>query len=352
MWFGPATPITRLTRVLLQPAAWVVASVARGRRRQIWQAKSRSLSQPGIPVIVVGNLLAGGTGKTPVILALAEALRARGHRPGLLARGYRGEGTVHTVATEDGAGRVGDEALLLARRSGLPVVVGTDRAAALAELERQGVCDVVLSDDGLQHLALRRDLELVVLDERGLGNGRCLPAGPLREPAEALEGFDAALMRQDWGGNPDRELPGGWEHTRLPARRARFHLEPAGLRDLLHGDLHDPASLGGSKLALAGIGRPERFFATLARMGLDCPSVALPDHARIDPGWLAQQPADWILMTEKDAVKCEGAGFDPALRARCLALRVQARLEEGLIDWLGRWLDDRLENCPRGQPTA
>ncbi len=333
VWFGPHGALDALASALLWPLGQLVAAVAGGRRRRIAQAKAAPRESWRPPVVVVGNLVVGGTGKTPLLIALADALAARGWRPGVLARGYRSaaEGSApRRVGPGDDAAAVGDEPVLVARRTGRPVVVGRDRGAALRVLAASGDCDVVLSDDGLQHEGLPRDVELAVFDARGAGNGRCLPAGPLREPLRDALLLDA-LVLNGRGATPPIV------HSRV----FRFELAPTGLRSLDDARRWTPdafaAEAGDAVLdAVAGIGAPQRFFDTLASLGLRVRAHPLADHARLDPAWLAALPGRWIVMTEKDAVKC--AGFDAALRARCVALRVEAVADPALVDWL----EDRL----------
>jgi tetraacyldisaccharide 4'-kinase len=361
----------RLVAMLLSPLSLLVAQVARSRRRRIDAARRETVAKGWaavvsgaapdrpVPVVVVGNLVVGGTGKTPLLIALVEALRARGFRPAVIARGYRssrgasGAGLADTgrqdpqrarrVGPGDDASIVGDEPLLIARRTGCPVAVGVDRAAALALVLATSDCDVVLSDDGLQHVGLRRDIELAVFDGRGAGNGRCLPAGPLREPLEALASVDAVVL------NGQAATSLALPHPLPHPRTFRFDVRPGSFRTL-DGERQwspadfaaDPSHGDAPPTAIAGIGAPERFFEMLAALGLDGRRIALPDHARIDPQWLATLPGRWLVMTEKDAVKCDG--FAEALRSRCVALRIDAVPEAALLDWL--------EGRLRGQPTA
>lgn len=254
----------------------------------------RSVRLP-VPVVVVGNIVAGGAGKTPLSLWLAQRLVALGYRPGLVSRGYgRAEAVVRKVGPGDTADDVGDEPLLLARRSGLPVFVGADRvAAARALLAAHPACDLILCDDGLQHYRLARDVELAVIDRRGLMNGWPLPAGPLREPAGRLATVDAVVLH-------DCELA-----TVVPAFRMR--LEGARFYRLDAPDTRaTPADFAGLHLhAVAGIGEPQRFFDHLAALGLTCVPHAFADHHRYVGGDF-RFAGDAILMTEKDALKCAG----------------------------------------------
>jgi tetraacyldisaccharide 4'-kinase len=333
IWFGPRGTLDAIAGLLLAPLGAIVGAVAAGRRRQIAQdkAQARPAGQP--KVVVVGNLVVGGTGKTPLLIALATALAARGWRPGVIARGYRGraEGEApRRIGPTADAAEVGDEPLLVAQRTGRPVVIGRDRGAALRTLLEGDDCDVVLSDDGLQHVGLRRDIELAVFDARGAGTGRCLPAGPLREPLRDALLLDAVLLNGRGAASPI-------VHSRV----FRFEVVPTAFVALDGSNRWSPAGFAvaadGVPLdAIAGIGAPQRFFDTLDSLGLLARPHPLPDHAPIDPAWLAALPGTFLVMTEKDAVKC--AAFDPALLARCVALRVEAVPEPALVDWL----EDRL----------
>jgi tetraacyldisaccharide 4'-kinase len=249
-----------------------------------------------IPVVVVGNVTVGGTGKTPLVLWLASALRERGWRPGIVSRGYGGRGVRGAVRVRAGSEveLVGDEALLIARRSGCPVAVGRDRVAAAALVASDGA-DIVLADDGLQHYALARDVEVAVLDgERGLGNGHCLPAGPLREPASRLSEVDAVVVHGDANGVQR------WARGALP-----MQMHVRGVRALASATQRTLESFAGERVhALAGIGNPRRFFASLRACGLDVVAHPFPDHARLRREDIVFGDGLAVLMTEKDAVKC------------------------------------------------
>lgn len=266
-----------------------------GLRRGIYKTGLLRSTHPGVPVIVVGNLTAGGTGKTPLVLWLAEQLRARGRKPGIVLRGYGGrQRAPRVVRAEDNAQQVGDEALLLARRAICPVAIGARRAAA-ARLLVQGGCDLVIADDGLQHLALRRDLAIVVVDgARGFGNGALLPAGPLREPAQRLASADLVVMH---GEDLHGVLPAG-----MPA--LRMELAPLPLREVASGHEHALQILQGASVhALAGIGNPARFFALLRKLGAQPVEHPRPDHHPLVAADLQLGKGYPIVMTEKDAVK-------------------------------------------------
>jgi tetraacyldisaccharide 4'-kinase len=253
----------------------------------------RKSTQLSCPVIIVGNLSVGGTGKTPLVCWLAARLKERGLMPGIVTRGYGGSSrNVRLIGAADDPNIVGDESILLARRTSVPVAAGRDRPAAAQLLVNAG-CNVIVSDDGLQHYALARDCEIVVIDgDRRFGNGWLLPAGPLRETPARLAAADAIVV------NGGRALLEGALSMRLEAKRAVALVGGAAR------ELDDFA--GESVHALAGIGNPERFFNMLRAHGIEVTGHPLPDHARVkseDISFPDQRP---VLMTEKDAVKCQG----------------------------------------------
>lgn len=243
-------------------------------------------------VIVVGNLSVGGTGKTPLVIWLVARLRALGFVPGIVTRGFGGSATAAQLidAAQD-PGIAGDEPLVLARRSGVRVAVGRDRPAAARLLIDAG-CDLIVSDDGLQHYKLARDCEIVVIDgARRFGNGWPLPAGPLREPPARLAEVDAIVV------NGGRIAEPGAISMRLAARDA-VALGGGGTRAL--------SSFAGNAVhAVAGIGNPQRFFDMLRAQGIDVIPHALDDHARITAADISFADLKPVLMTEKDAVKCQ-----------------------------------------------
>jgi len=308
----------------LVPPSLLYAAVAAARRLAYARGLYRSVHLP-CPVVVVGNLSVGGTGKTPLVCWLAANLARRGYQPGIVTRGYGGTSReARRISASDDPGEVGDEPILLARRSGVPVAIGRDRPAA-ARLLADGGCRVILSDDGLQHYALARDCEIVVIDaERRFGNGRLLPAGPLREAPGRLEGVNAIVVN---GGAADDF---GGLHMRLDA----------GDAVALRGGAVRPLSdwRGTSVHALAGIGSPERFFNMLRARGIEVDGRPLADHARLTASDLDFGDDRPVLMTEKDAVKCRefagerhwyvpvSAGFD-APDAQALLDVVTAKID-------------------------
>jgi tetraacyldisaccharide 4'-kinase len=250
-----------------------------------------------VPVIVVGNITVGGTGKTPLVIWLAGFLAREGFTPGIVSRGYGSwSDAARRVTRDSDASAVGDEPLLLAHRTARPVWIGADRAAAAEALLRNDPdCDVVVSDDGLQHYALARDFEIAVIDgARGLGNRLMLPAGPLREAPSRLRSVDAVVVN----GN---DCPGFTDSPSLAMK-----LEGREFHNLLNpGHTVDAAHFHNRRVhAVAGIGNPERFFDHLEALGLRFHAHAFPDHHPYTARDLAFPDADAILMTEKDAVKC------------------------------------------------
>lgn len=285
-----------------------------------WVRRRTRPEKLAVPVIVIGNITVGGAGKTPLTLHLAHALQQRGWHPGIVSRGYGGENAVpHRVDRDSLPAEAGDEPILLARRSGVPVWVGRHRAAAgRALLAAHPEVNVILCDDGLQHYRLARDVELAVFDGRGAGNGWRLPVGPLREPLSRLAAVDAIICN----GLPD---------ARLPAEVPRFEMR---LQPGLFYRLDAPAEhcevgafLGKKLHALAGIGDPGRFFRTLEGLGLDFEAHPFADHHAYTAEDLAFAKDSILLMTEKDAVKCAGL-----VAGETWVLPVEAELSPALID--------------------
>lgn len=311
----------------LWPSSLLFARLA-ALRRQAYALGWRRVERMPVPVVVVGNLTAGGAGKTPLTLALARMLADAGWRPGILSRGYGAAAQDPVQVPPDGeAARYGDEPLLLARRAGCPVWIGRRRAdAGRGLLAAHPGVDVLLADDGLQHYALARDVEIAVIDaRRGLGNGLSLPAGPLREPAARLARVDAVVIH---GASADAGVPGLRAAQAGDAPRFAMHLEGAGLVNLTDERARMPVeALRGQRVrALAGIADPQRFFDLLRRLGLEPETRAFPDHHAFVADDL---PPGLVLMTEKDAVKCAPLARR-AGRDDCWYLAVDARLDAGL----------------------
>lgn len=284
---------------LLRPLEALYRRVVTRKRARFLSGESASYRAP-VPVIVVGNITVGGTGKTPMILWLIEHCRSLGLKVGVVSRGY-GAKPPHfpwRVQASQSAVQAGDEPLLIVQRTDVPLMIDPDRSRAVQALLASEPLDLILCDDGMQHYRLARDLELVLIDAaRGLGNGRCLPAGPLREPVERLDDVGAVLHN---GATVD------------PPRGFAFGLRPSALVNLRTGERrpleHFPA--GHALHAVAGIGNPQRFFNTL--QGLNWQPVPHPfaDHAQFDAQSLAFEPPLPLVMTEKDAVKCRDFAGD------------------------------------------
>jgi len=315
---------------VLSPLALVFRnSVAMHRKRF---DKAGAVERMGVPVVVVGNLTVGGSGKTPLVIALVEALKQAGYTPGVISRGYGGKdtrarngATAVDATLADAADRFGDEPVLIRRRADVPVHVGRRRVdAARSLLAAHPDVDVLLSDDGLQHYALARNFEIAVFDSRGAGNRRMLPAGPLREPLSRLAEVDAIVLN-----GRDTVMP------RLPSGITTLHA-PYRM-ELVPGELYrvnDPAtkrpldSFRGRRLtAAAGIGNPQRFFALLRSAGLSFHRMPLDDHHRYRDNPFAGRNSEAVLMTEKDAVKC--ARFE---ESRMWAVPVTARIDPALVE--------------------
>lgn len=319
------TPVS----ALLYPVSLLYGAAAAARR--VMLAPSRL----GVPVVVVGNITAGGTGKTPLVLWLAEFLRSCGRAPGIVCRGYGGSlREPRRVLPDSDPATNGDEAVLLARRSACEVWAGADRVAAARELlESRRDCDVVLSDDGLQHYGLARDVEICVVDAaRGFGNGWFLPAGPLRERPSRIASVDAVVLNTGAGGAPHPSV------AAIPPGPPRFALALEGRE---FSNVLNPGRTAGADAfrgrrvhAVAGIGDPRRFFLQLQGMGLDFTAHAFPDHHPFSASDLAFAGAEAVLMTEKDAVKCRAYADE-----HHWALRVDAQVDPALGERVLRKLE-------------
>lgn len=260
-------------------------------RRQAYRTGVLKRRRLPVPVVVVGNITVGGSGKSPFVQWLAGYFKDRGMKPGIVARGYGGNSPTwpRDVTVDSNPVEVGDEPVMLAASTGFPVCVSPDRPAAAQRLVAQG-CDLIISDDGLQHYALERDFEIVLIDgQRGLGNRWLLPSGPLRELPGRLR--EVGLVLQTQG------VAGDWPVIEIVARRWVNVIEP--------GRTLAPAALAGKPLlAVAGIGNPGRFFSTLRELGLEFEQRSFADHHAYQPEDLSTRPGQTLIMTAKDAVKC------------------------------------------------
>ena len=328
------TTLTRawLRRGPLACALWPVSllfGALSATRRALFRAGLATSTRLPVPVVVVGNIFIGGTGKTPLTIWLAGVLREAGFTPGVVSRGHGGSDSAPRAVTVTSPAReVGDEPLLIARRTGCPVFVGRDRAAAgAALLAAHPQVDILITDDGLQHYQLARDVEIVLFDGRGAGNGWLLPAGPLRERATRRRDFTIV------------NAP-----ALTPALAAAVGGAPWQMQ--LAGQLAEPlaapgqgvplAALAGKRLvAAAGIGNPGRYFAMLRAAGLVFDELPLPDHHDFLDQPFAHVDADIILLTEKDAVKCgqiEHLKNDPRLWVVPVTAQLDAALAEHIVE--------------------
>jgi tetraacyldisaccharide 4'-kinase len=304
-----------------------------GLRRTLYRAGVFGSTRLSVPVVVVGNITAGGTGKTPLTIWLAHELEAHGWRPGVILRGYGGRERGPLLVTPDtSARRAGDEAVLIARATSMPVAIAARRVEAGRLLVTEHGCDVLIADDGLQHWAMARDLELAVVDAaRRFGNGRMLPAGPLREPADRLERVDFVVLNLRSGSDVDWRPAGtvACAPMRVVGTRA-FSLARPGETRLL-------SAFAGQRVhALAAIGNPERYFAMLEASGLQVQRHAHPDHARLTRADLYFDDGLPVLVTEKDAVKLKDIeGVD------AWVVPVAAELPSGFSDDIHRALHAR-----------
>ena len=296
-WYGPK----RLGTYLLMPLSGLFCVLSWLRR----QSLQRQQVHHPVPVIVVGNITVGGTGKTPLVIWLVQQLQQAGLKPGVVSRGFGSRGKAGIVAADDNPTEVGDEPLLIVQRTGVPLCVNRDRNQAVSTLLSQYHCDVIIADDGLQHYRLGRDLEIAVVDgQRRFGNGWCLPAGPLREPIKRLQQCDYVIINGE-----SMQLQGD---TLLPLDSDRSAMS---LHQLQGQTVH----------VVTGIGNPQRFIQTLQQAGLKPVLHAYPDHHAFSGVELRFADDLPILMTEKDAVKCRRFATP-----HCWYLPVNAMLEPAL----------------------
>lgn len=328
IWFEHH-PLGWLLWPLLWPLSLIFKAVSRSRRQAFLSGK-KAAYRASVPVVVVGNITAGGNGKTPVVIWLVEKLQQLGYKPGVVSRGYGGKAPQYPLIlnNQTPGSQSGDEPKLIYRRTGAPVAVDPVRANAVKALTEQQGVDLIITDDGLQHYALQRDIELVVVDgQRRFGNQRFIPAGPLREGLDRLQEVDFIITN---GGDAQ---PG----------ELSFQLKPARAVNMLTGEEAEVAELG-KLVAMAGIGHPPRFFNTLAKLGADIRRTqGFADHQDFKPAELKALTVsgEQLIMTEKDAVKCDAfaeghwwylpvtAEFSAGDEARLLDKITQYRKEYG-----------------------
>lgn len=276
----------------LLPLSWLFCAIS-WIRRTAYNKRLIKIHRLPVPVIIVGNISVGGTGKTPLVIWLVDYLRSLGYTPGVIARGYGGEAVSwpQQVLPESDPRLVGDEPFMIMNRCACPVWIGPDRVQVAEALLKDSDCDIIISDDGMQHYALGRDIEIAVIDgQRRMGNGLCLPAGPLRERPGRLSQVDLIVVSGQAGPEEHAMMLVGYELISLTEPERRMSLNEASKI----GEVH----------AIAGIGNPERFFSTLRAAGLILKTRAFPDHHKYSAAQINPNDDLPVFMTEKDAVKC------------------------------------------------
>lgn len=311
-WYQPTLS---LVTICLLPLAWLFSLISAIRRWLYRKGYFKSYRFP-VPVIVVGNIAIGGTGKTPFVIALVKFLQSQGYQPGVVSRGFGGEKQFQPVAVTKHTSTklVGDEAVLLSRNTQCPVVVCIDRPKAVETILRDFQCDIVISDDGLQHYALARDIEIIIVDAaRGFGNGQLIPAGPLRESKQRMKAADFIVMN---GGSANDQYS--------------MSLAPKYFQSLVNNTQHLISDFPTKKIhAVAGIGNPDRFFNSLRKFGFDIIEHPFPDHYRYQASDFNFADDYPIIMTEKDAVKCDAFATD-----KYWYMSIDAAINDKLFDEL------------------
>ncbi|MFT6221372.1 MAG: tetraacyldisaccharide 4'-kinase [Candidatus Endobugula sp.] len=350
MWYGKCWWV-RIISWLLLPLAWFYQLLAYVNQR--WQKKQST--RIAVPVVVVGNISVGGTGKTPIIIALANALTAKHIQVGIISRGYGSNAPYypHFVTVDDQATQCGDEPLLIAKATQCPVMISQNRVAAAQQLlASHPEVQLILSDDGLQHHRLQRNVEIVVVDsERGLGNHFCLPAGPLREPAKRLSTVDWILLNTPATNELKQEHVQSQSQEKVEIDRRlpiKVSLQPQAWRHVasqevypltpypwLDGEVNRAGANAKALHAVAGIGHPQRFFNTLTQLGIDnsqSSQHSFDDHHQFITQDFSAWTNDTVLMTEKDGVKCQALIGAAAMPDDCWALIVDIDLPNVLIE--------------------
>lgn len=320
-WYHPNV-MTWLILPFLLPLSWFycVLSII---RRKLYQLNIKKSYAATTPLVVVGNIVAGGSGKTPLLISLCEYLKAKGFKPGVVSRGYGGSETgIRQLKDTDSAEHVGDEPLMIQQRTQVPVVIGADRVAAVSYLLQNNQCDIVLSDDGLQHYRMQRNLEIAVVDaSRLFGNGFCLPAGPLRESTSRLQEVDLVV----YSGVVSNAVAAK-SNNEICSYALKFiefiHIKKGNCVPVEH-------FAGRSVHAVAGIGNPSRFFMQLRENDVKVTEHAFADHYVYQQSDFADWQNECIIMTEKDAVKCRHLPLPDAW-----LVRVEAEMSETLMNQL------------------
>ncbi|MFO8140587.1 MAG: tetraacyldisaccharide 4'-kinase [Marinobacter sp.] len=345
LWYGQGRPLA-----LLAPLAWLYRTVAESKRRKAWRARHEALP---VPVVVVGNITAGGTGKSPLTARLVQRMQQEGWQPIILSRGYGGKSDSYPLLVKDStpASVCGDEPLMLAIATGCPVVVDPDRCRGAHWALQQKLGDVLICDDGLQHYRLPRDIELAVFDaRRGIGNGALIPVGPLREPTSRLASVDFVILNGAEFPQSGQQIEDFADigHPEIHA----MTLQPCSVVNLNSGETLAPEALNGQSVrAVAGIGNPARFFDTLRALGAQVQEAAFADHHRFRPEDLGSNAGEWLVMTAKDAVKCRGFAPDNAWVLTvdaCLSEPFEQRFLERLGECAGRLHQQNTERTHHG----
>jgi tetraacyldisaccharide 4'-kinase len=303
---------------ILRPLSWGYSAVVASRCYILQRFCQDSAS---VPIIVVGNITVGGVGKTPLVIELAKKIQQKGLKVGIVSRGYGAtiQDFPYEVQVTDSALKVGDEPLLLAQKTQCPIVIAPKRSKAVSYLLAKHQSQIIISDDGLQHYRMGRAIEIAVIDgTRGLGNGLCLPAGPLRESAARLEQVDFIVVNE-----------GQW-----PTAYSMV-LKPGKIKKLSTNEEIDPHTIKGKWEAIAAIGNPQRFYSTLSKLGIEFDTCSYPDHYQFKAGDLDFFKLP-IIMTEKDAMKCRAFSSDSMHY-----LSVEAVLDDAFWDAL--WLHQQLK---------
>ncbi len=299
IWYDDAKSKS-IGRHLLMPLSYLYSAINNYQRK----TKTQNQVTVACPVIVVGNITIGGTGKTPLTIYIVKLLQKAGYNPGIITRGYGGKAKTwpQLVTASSDASLVGDEAVLMAQRTDVPVYAGANRLESVAELLKEHDCDVIVSDDGMQHYKLPRDIQIAVIDgKRLLGNGYCLPAGPLREKKERLDDCDLIVMNgKNSKGSDSVNVNDSLTDYFEMALEGKVLINLSTAEEKLLSDFKDQ-----ELQALTGIGNPSRFYSTLKANGLTVNENSFPDHYAFETSDLSYTSETTVIMTEKDAVKCK-----------------------------------------------